>query len=114
MRVEKRGDRSKNEVKISSRVFTYLCLAGLSIAVVAGWLVFVKGFFPLRARAGDGGETRRGVGANDISKDVPDARFDKLIFIVFDAMRSDFITDPSSQVCESFHVSFSLFSFSSA
>ena len=51
MRAEKRNKDTKNEVKISSRVFVYLCLAGLAIAVVTGWLMFVQGFFPLRVRA---------------------------------------------------------------
>jgi len=53
MKAEKRSNNAKSEVKISSRVFTYLCVAGLAVAVITGWLMFVQGFFPLRMRVDD-------------------------------------------------------------
>ena len=107
MRLENRGNGSKKEVKISSRVFTYLCLAGLFVAVATGWLMFVKGFFPLRTRTDSASNSfdKTRSRTDSVTKDVPEARFDKLIFVVFDALRSDFITGSSSQVCfQYFHL----------
>ena len=99
MRAEKRNKDTKNEVKISSRVFVYLCLAGLAIAVVTGWLMFVQGFFPLRVRA-DGMDTNKPrTKSEKKATETMQPAFDKLVFVVFDALRSDFITDPSSEVC---------------
>jgi len=102
MQVERRSKDNKSEIKISSRVFTYICLIGLAIGVITGWLMFVQGFFPLRVSVDD---VNNGIKQHhrkttaksvDVSYNPP---FDKLVFVVFDALRSDFITDPSSQVC---------------
>ena len=82
--------KAAGERTISGRVFTYLCIAGLGVATVAGWLMFVQGFFPLRAAPST---------VTRATAPAPHAYFDRLVFVVFDALRADFVTDPSSSVC---------------
>lgn len=84
------GTKQGAERTISGRVFTYLCIAGLGVATVAGWLMFVQGFFPLRAAPGTVPRS---------TAPAPRAYFDRLVFVVFDALRADFVTDPASSVC---------------
>lgn len=82
--------KKSTERTISGRVFTYLCLIGLCIATVAGWLMFVQGFFPLRAAPPP---------ATRAPPPATRGYFDRLVFVVFDALRADFVTDPDSSVC---------------
>lgn len=96
---QQQQQRGQEERKISGRVFAYVCLAGFFVAMAAGWLMFVQGFFPLRVRVGDEADEARHQHARTKRPGMPEARFDKLVFVVFDALRADFVTSDASQVC---------------
>lgn len=80
-----------NKGTMSNRKFTNLTLFCLLVAILMGTYQFTMGFFPMNAPTKD-------VALPNDMPEAPAAKYDKLVFVLIDALRADFVSSPSSNV----------------
>ena len=80
-----------NKGTMSNRKFANLTLFCLLLSILAGTYQFTMGFFPINPHTADVSMPR------DLPP-APEAKFNKLVFVVIDALRADFVSSKNSNV----------------
>lgn len=80
-----------NKGTMSNRKFVNLSLLCLILSIFAGTYQFTMGFFPINPHTTE-------INLPSDVPDAPEAKFNKLVFVVIDALRSDFVSSPNSNV----------------